>query len=106
MFFFCRQVDKDIVKENLYELIQNIVEYAIHQTRNCGSGICQAKRNYYEFIIPITGPKCCFVNIFLNPDLVITRSQIQIGEDSFSLHLVEHIINLRERIHVLDVHFI
>ena len=73
-----------------------LVKDVIQQTHKCGKGIGQAKQNYYKFIIPISGPKICFVNIFfLNHDMVVTRPQIQLGEDFFSPYLIKKIIYLR-----------
>ena len=73
-----------------------LVKDVIQQTHKCGKGIGQAKQNYYKFIIPISGPKGYFVNIFFtNPDIVVTRYTMQLGEDSFSPYLVEKIIDMR-----------
>ena len=73
-----------------------LVKDVIQQTHKCGKGIGQAKQNYYKFIIPISGPKGYFVNIFfLNPQLVVTIPQIHLEEDFFFTYLIKQIINIR-----------
>ena len=44
----------------------------------------------YEFVVPISCPEGCFTYVFFfNPDLVITRLQIYLGEYFSSPHLIK-----------------
>jgi hypothetical protein len=106
MFLFCFRVYKDIVNEDHNELVQIFHKYVIHEIHEIGRGIHKSKGHYGLLIQSISGVEHCLGNIrLLNSQLVITRSQINLGEDTHSFHLVKQIIDPWERILILDGDF-
>jgi hypothetical protein len=67
-----------------------------------GWGIHKSEGHHGILIESIPGTKRCLVDIWLsNPRLVIFLSQIDLGENTGSLHLIEHILDSGQKVLVL-----
>ena len=74
-------IDEDIIKEDQNEVSQVGSEYLIHQFLERGRGICEAKWHDQKFIMAIMCAESCFRDIIhMDPNLVIPRMKIQLGE--------------------------
>ena len=90
----CFTIDKDIIKEDQNEVSQVGTKYFIHQCLECGRRISEAKGNDKKIIVSITCAKICFRDIILiNPNLVIPRKEIQLGEKMNTMKLIKKLIN-------------
>ena len=74
-------VHQNVIDEHNHELIQFWHENCIHQKHKVCRSIYQAKGHHKILIQPVSGEKCGFRYILgPNLDLMITRSQIYLGE--------------------------
>jgi hypothetical protein len=107
MFFLCPWEYKDIVNEDQYKLIQIFHEHLIHQVQKVGGCIGQSKRHNCVLVqsISCTESYLWYARL-LNFQLVLPWSQVNFGKDVCSFHLVEQNLDPRERILVLNSHFI
>ncbi|BAT84889.1 hypothetical protein VIGAN_04235900 [Vigna angularis var. angularis] len=79
MLVFSLGIDENIIYEDDHKLIQIGPEYAVHILHEHCGGVRYSKRHHHIFIMPITRPKCCLLDVvFLNPDLMIPGSQINL----------------------------
>jgi hypothetical protein len=90
MLFFYLGENQNVVDENHDKLIQVLHEHLFHEIQEIGGDIRKSKGHHSILIGSIPGAKCCLGNIRLsNPQLVISRSQINFGENTGSLHLIK-----------------
>ena len=81
MFFFVLRIYQDIIQIDYDELVEVIHEYVVHQTRECGWSIGQAKRQDGVLVRTIMSDECGLWNIlFTNKDLVVTQPQVEFRE--------------------------
>ncbi|KAF8093410.1 hypothetical protein N665_0383s0041 [Sinapis alba] len=82
-------VHEDVIKEHEYELSQIWPENIIHKVLKCRWRIRKAERHNEEFVMAIVCPKRRFGDILSSDsDLVVSRPQIQLGEDNRSPQLI------------------
>ncbi|RHN52291.1 hypothetical protein MtrunA17_Chr6g0478931 [Medicago truncatula] len=83
MFFFSLGVNQNIVDEHNYEPIQKCMENAIHILHKHSRCIGHTERHNFVFIVTITRSESCLLHILIFYfNLVITRSQINLAENS------------------------
>ena len=89
-------IDEDIIKEDQNEVSQVGPEYFIHQCLECGRGICEAKWHDQKFIIAIMCAEIYFRDIIrMDPNSVIPKMKIQLGEKMSTMELIQKLINNR-----------
>ena len=99
----CFTIYEDIIKEYQNEVSQVGTEYFIHQNLERGRSICEAKWHDQKFIVAIMCAESCFRDIILmNPNLVIPRTKIQLGEKMSTMELIQKLINNRNWKLILD----
>ena len=72
MLLLILRIDKDVIYEHHYELVQIRYENPVHKIHEGCEGIGEAKRHYCTLIMTISGPKCCLGDVFrFNPKLMV-----------------------------------
>jgi predicted oxidoreductase len=100
-------IDKDIIDEDHYEFVELRHEHRVNEVHEVGWGICETKGHHQELIETITGGESSFRNVTRwNFDLMLTRTEIDLGENSGSSQLIKQNIDSRKKIFVLDGHCI
>jgi hypothetical protein len=90
MLFFILGVDQDVINEHHDKLVQLRHEYGVHQVHEMCRGIGESKRHNQILIQRIPGGECSLRDVFrVNLDLVITRTNIDLGEDLSTGKLIE-----------------
>src|ERR1044071_3683411 len=101
------RINQNIVNKHDDEFIKVRLANAVHQVHEHRWCVSETKRHDQELKMAITSAKSSLRNVgFLNAQLVITRSQINLRVVTRALELVKEIINARERITILDGHFV
>ena len=107
MLLLCSRIDENIIYENNYKLIQIRSKDSVHIIHKNSRGISQSKRHHGKLIMPIPCSKSRFGYILLlHSYLMISRSQIDLREHSCTSQLVHKVIYPRQRILVLNRHFV
>ena len=100
-------IDEDIIKEDQNEVSQAGPKYFIHQCLEHGRGICEGKWHDQKFIMAIMCAESCFRDtIRMNPNLVIPRMKIQLGEKMSTMKLIKKLKHNRNWKLVLDCNVI
>jgi hypothetical protein len=82
-------VNEYIIKKHQYKFSQKLRKDAIHEVLKCGRSIAEAKRHYCVFIMPLVCGEGSLGDIFwLHSDLMVARSQVQLGEDFCTMKLI------------------
>ena len=103
MFSPCFTVDEDIIKKYQNEFLEIGSEYFIHQGLECGRSISETKGHDQKLILAIMCAESCFRDIILmNPNLMIPRAKIQLGEKLSTMKLIKKLINNRNWKLILD----
>jgi hypothetical protein len=90
MLFFILGVDQDVINEHHDKLVQLRHEYGVHRVHEMCRGIGESKRHNQILIQCIPGGECSLRDVFrVNLDLVITRTNIDLGEDLSTGKLIE-----------------
>ena len=77
----------------------------IHDGLEGGGGIAQAERHDQIFIVAIVYSKSSFKNVWrINPYLVVSCPEIQLGKIGGTMQLVQHIFYYRDGKVVFDSH--
>ena len=96
-------IDEDIIKEDHNEVSQEGLKYFIHQCLEHGRGICEAKWHDQKFIMAIMCAESYFRDIIcMDPNLVMPRTKIQLGEKMSTMELIQNLINNRNWKLILD----
>ena len=104
MLFFGLGVNEDIIDENYDELVEVVHENFIHEVHEVGGGIGQSKGHYCVLKQSVTGGECSLGDIlFSDLQLMVPGTKIDLGEDSGSIHLVDQILDLCQRVLVFMV---
>jgi hypothetical protein len=107
MLLFVFGIDEDIIDEDHYEFVEFRHKHGVHGVHEVGSGICETKRHHQELVKTITSGESSFRNVTRsNFDLMITRMEIDIGENFGSSQLIKKNVDSGKRIFVLDGHYI
>jgi hypothetical protein len=100
-------IDKDIIDKDHYEFVELRHEHGVHEVHEVGWGIHETKGHYQELVKTIASGEDSFRNVTRsNFDLMVTRTKVDLGENSGSSQLIKESIDSRKRIFVLDGHCI
>jgi hypothetical protein len=87
-------INEYIIKEHQYKFPQKWREDAIHEVLKCGRSIAEAERHYCVLIMPLVCGEGSFGDIFwLHSDLMVARSQVQLGKDFCTMKLIQQVLN-------------
>ena len=93
MLIPCFTIDEDIIKEDHNEVSQVGMENFIHQFLESGRSIYEAKWHDQKFIMAIMCADSYFRDIIrMDPNLVISRTKIQLGEKMSTIKLIKKLI--------------
>jgi hypothetical protein len=96
MVLYCTAVNENVFEVNNDETIQVCMEDIFHEGHECGRGVAKSKTEDGEFKAPVAGSKRCFGNgIFLQPNLMITGTKVNLCEEFSASELIKDIINAR-----------
>jgi dynactin complex subunit len=103
MLFFILRVDQDIINEHHDKLVQLWHEYEVHQVHQMCRSIGESKRHNQILIQSVPGRECSLRNVFWTDlDLMITRPNVDLGEDLTTGKLIKKNVDAGQRIFVLD----
>ena len=107
VLFFRLREDKNVINEDNDKLVQIFHEDLIHEIHEVSWGIGQSKGHDRALIQAVSGYKCRLGNM-LGSDfqLVVPRSEVDLGEHLGPIELIKQIFNLGKWILVLDCNFI
>ena len=95
--------DKNVIKIYHNELVKVFMENRVHESRESRRCICETKGHDGVFIATVASDKGCLWNILLSDlYLMVTHSQVKLGEYRGSSKLIKKIIDVRNWIFVLD----
>src|SRR6185312_8290771 len=104
-FMLCLRLGKgqNIINKDHHEDIQIIHENHVHQVHEESQGISQAKRHDCVLIQPVLAGECRLRNILgMDPQLKITRTQINLREYTSTSKQIKKILNTGQWMLVLD----
>src|SRR5512141_2738955 len=94
MLFFCLGVNKHVINKHHDKLIQIFHKHFVHQVHEKGWGISESKRHNGTFEQTIPGRKGGLWCILLTDSkLVISGTEIYLGEKCSTFQLIKQIIN-------------
>ena len=94
--------DQNIIEIHQDEIIGVGVEDKVHHSRECWRSIDKAERHDSIFIRTIACSECCLGDIlFMNANLMITHTEVKLGEYLSALKLLEKLIDLGKWVLVL-----
>jgi hypothetical protein len=103
MIFLILGVDQDVINEDHDKLVQLRHEYGIYQVHEMCRSIGESKRYNQILIQPIPGREGGLGNVFrIDLDLMITRSEVDLGKDSCTGKLIEKDVDAWQGVLVLD----
>jgi hypothetical protein len=103
MFFLIFGIDKDIIDKDHYEFVELRHKHGVHEVHEVGWGIHETKGHYQELIKTIMSGESRFRSVTrLNFDLMVTRTKVDLGENSGSSQLTKKNVDSGKRIFVLD----
>jgi hypothetical protein len=74
-------IDKNIIKENQYKMMEERMKDMIHETLKSGGRIIEAKWNNQELIVTLMSFECILENVFFfHTNLVVDRAKIKFGK--------------------------
>jgi hypothetical protein len=96
-------VNQNVVKKYQDEAAEERPEHIIHQGLECRRGVAEAERHHKELVQAIMCTERRLVDVLrAHAHLVITRAQVQLGEELSAMELVEELLDHRDREGVLD----
>jgi hypothetical protein len=96
-------VNEYIIKKHQYKFSQKWRKDAIHEVLKCGRSIAEAERHYCVLIMPLVYGEGSLGNIFwLHSDLMVARSQVQLGKGFCTMELIQKVLYHWNRELVLD----
>jgi len=89
MFRQCSREDQYIVQ--VYDRVPAMrVKYPMHHPHKRGRCVFESEWDDFVLVEPIQGNECCLVAvIWVYPYLVVPARQIQLGEDSSTMELIQ-----------------
>ena len=105
MLLFIARIYQDIIKEDHDKLVQFSHEHRIHEIHEVSRCICKTEEHDEILIQPISRRESCLRYIFRTDlDLMIPRSQVNLGEYLGFRQLIKQDINARKRVFIFDGH--
>jgi hypothetical protein len=103
MLLFTLGKDQDVVNEDHDKLVQLWHEYRVHQVHEMCRSIGEFKRQNQILVQPVPGGEGSLRNIFRTDlDLMITRTETDLGKDSCTGKLIKENVDARQWVLVLD----
>jgi hypothetical protein len=103
MLFFTLGIDQNVINEDNNKLVQLRHEYGVHQVHEMCRSIGEPKRHNQVLIQPVPGGESDLRNVFwVDLDLMITRTKINLRKDFCTSKLIEKNVDVRQWIFVLD----
>jgi hypothetical protein len=103
MFFLVFGIDEDIVDKDHYEFVELRHKHGVHEVYEVGWGILETKGHYQGLVKTITGGESGFRNVTRsNFDLMVTRTEVDLGESFGSIQFIKKNIDSGKRIFVLE----
>ena len=101
------RIYQNVVKKNYNKLVKNMVKDRIHSGYESSGCICQTKRHYQEFKMPIPGSEGYFWDITISDsNLMVIASKINFVEVLCSLKPIKEFFNTLQRVAILDSDFV
>jgi predicted oxidoreductase len=98
-------IDNNIIDEDHYEFVELRHKHRVHEVHEVGWGICETKGHHQELVETIMSGESSSRNVTRsNFDFMITRMEINLGQNSGSSQLIKKNIDSGKRIFVLDGH--
>jgi hypothetical protein len=105
MLFLALRIDQDVINEDHDKLVHLCHEYRVHHIHEVCGDIGQPERHHQLLIKTISGGESSLGDIFfMDLDLMITRSKINLRKYLCSYHLIKQEINTGQWILVLHSH--
>jgi hypothetical protein len=103
MLLFTLGIDQDVINEDHDKLVQLCHEYGVHQVHEMCRSIGESKRHNQILVQPVPIGEGSLRDIFRTDfDLMITRTEIDIGKDFSTDKLIKKNVDAGQRILVLD----
>jgi hypothetical protein len=103
MFLLVFGIDEDIIDRDHYEFVELRHKHGVHEVHEVDWGIRETKGHYQELVKTITSGESGFKNVTRsNFDLMVTRTKVDLGENSGSSQLIKKNIDSGKRIFVLN----
>jgi hypothetical protein len=103
VFFLAFGIDENINDKYHDEFVELRHKHGVHEVHEVSWGIRETKRHYQELVKTITSGESGFRNVTKsNFDLMITRTKVNLRENSGSSQLIERNIDSGKGIFVLD----
>jgi hypothetical protein len=94
MLYLIFGVDEGIIDKDHYDFVELHHKHGVREVHEVGWGICETKGHHQELVKTITSGKGSFRNITRsNFDLVVTRTNVELGENFGSSQLIKKNIN-------------
>ncbi|GAB2285951.1 hypothetical protein Dimus_039737 [Dionaea muscipula] len=107
MLNFTFGVDQDIINEDHNELVQIGFKNPMYQIHERRRGISQPEWHDLKLIMPVACPECRLGDVpLLHLQLVISRFQVNLGENLNTLQLIKQFINPRQQVLIFYRHFV
>jgi hypothetical protein len=103
MLLFTLGVDQDVINEDHDKLVQLRHEYGVHQVHEMCRSNGESKRHNQILIQHVPGGESSLRNIFQTDlDLMITRTEIDLGKDFSTGKLIKENVDAGQWIFILD----
>jgi hypothetical protein len=103
MLLFTLGIDQDVVNEDHDKLVQLRHEYGVYQVHEMCRSIGESKQHYQILVQPVPSGEGSLSDIFRTDlDLMITRTEIDLGKDFITGKLIKENVDAGQRIFVLD----
>jgi hypothetical protein len=103
MLLFTLGIDQDVINEDHDKLVQLRLEYRVHQVYEMCRSIGESKRHNQILVQPVPGGEGSLRDIFQTDlDLMITRTEIDLGKDFSTGKLTKKNVDPGQWIFVLD----
>src|SRR5882762_8703340 len=105
MLFHCLCKDENVIQVDTdHTLSDEILENVIHHGLEGGWAVSETKEHHQRFRESSVGAECSLPFItFFDTDIVVPPSDIQLGEVSCALEMIDKVGNERKWIGILDV---
>jgi hypothetical protein len=102
MMFLTLRKDQDVINEDHDKLVQLFHKNRVHQVYKVSGGVSQPKGHHQILIETVSGGESSFWDIFfMDLNLMIARTKVNLQENLCSNQLIEQKINARQWILVL-----
>jgi hypothetical protein len=107
MLFLHLGIDQNVVNEHHYKFVKELHEHLVHEIHEVGRGVGQAKGHHGVLKQTITGGEGGLGNIGLSDfQLMISGTEINLGEYLGSIQLIKQVFDFWEQILVFNSYLI